>query len=74
MWTQNILYNYSSAILSLGCFTMDCASWFINNFVFLFSDFIKVLQGNFKLVKECKPRASRKESAEIYLYAENFRK
>ncbi|CAH3150059.1 unnamed protein product [Porites lobata] len=37
-------------------------------------DFIKMLQGYFKQVKECKPQASRKESAEIYLYAENFKK
>ncbi|XP_073248693.1 ribosomal RNA large subunit methyltransferase E-like [Porites lutea] len=37
-------------------------------------DFIKILQGYFKQVKECKPQASRKESAEIYLYAENFKK
>lgn len=35
--------------------------------------FIKLLEGNFKLVKECKPQASRKESAEIYIYAENFK-
>ena len=33
-----------------------------------------MLQRYFKQVKECKPQASRKESAEIYLYAENFKK
>lgn len=37
-------------------------------------DFVKMLEENFKLVKECKPQASRKESAELYLYAENFKK
>lgn len=37
-------------------------------------DFVKLLERNFKQVKECKPQASRKESAEIYIYAENFKK
>lgn len=39
-----------------------------------FSDFIKTLEGNFSKVRKCKPQASRKESAEIYLYAESFKK
>jgi len=37
-------------------------------------DFIKTLEGNFSKVRKCKPQASRKESAEIYLYAESFKK
>ena len=39
-----------------------------------FSDFIKTLEAHFSKVKKCKPQASRKESAEIYLYAESFKK
>lgn len=37
-------------------------------------DFISTLEESFHQVQKCKPRASRKESAEIYLYAENFKK
>ncbi|RMX54975.1 hypothetical protein pdam_00016166 [Pocillopora damicornis] len=37
-------------------------------------DFINTLEKNFHQVRKCKPQASRRESAEIYLYAENFKK
>lgn len=37
-------------------------------------DFINTLEKNFHQVQKCKPQASRRESAEIYLYAENFKK
>ena len=48
--------------------------FFFTNLTSDFSDFIKTLEGHFSKVKKCKPQASRKESAEIYLYAESFKK
>jgi len=56
-----LLYSDNAGIAYL-CLTSD------------FSDFIKTVEGNFSKVRKCKPQASRKESAEIYLYAESFKK
>lgn len=47
---------------------------FMSKLGFNFSDFINTLEKNFHQVQKCKPQASRRESAEIYLYAENFKK
>ncbi|XP_001636165.3 ribosomal RNA large subunit methyltransferase E isoform X2 [Nematostella vectensis] len=35
-------------------------------------DFMQMLKRSFKLVKKCKPQASRKDSPEIYIYAAGF--
>ena len=47
---------------------------FMSKLGFNFSDFINTLEKNFHQVRKCKLQASRRESAEIYLYAENFKK
>ena len=66
---QSTAFNFAKQVLQTGGYFL-CKIWYGDNF----QDFMEVLKKDFEKVKIVKPPASRVDSAEVYFFAEKYRK